>query len=127
MVRNTNLARRAYETSAKSTGTPRSVEYNLFLRLTSALSSAEENRTNNHSSYIDALSWNLDLWTTIGADVSSDENALPASLRGQLFYLFEFTQYYTKRLLSGDASLSAEPLIEINRNIMTGLNVAVSE
>ncbi len=126
-MKNTNLARRAYETSAKSTGTPRSVEYNLFLRLTSALSTAEENRTNNHSSYIDALSWNLELWTTIGADVSSDKNALPASLRGQLFYLFEFTQQHTNRLLSGDASLSAEPLIEINRNIMTGLNVSVSE
>jgi flagellar biosynthesis activator protein FlaF len=127
MVRNTSLARRAYETSAKSTGTPRSVEYNLFLRLTSVLSTAEENRTNNHSSYIDALSWNLELWTTIGADVSSSQNALPASLRGQLFYLFEFTQHHTKRLLNGDTSLSAEPLIEINRNIMTGLNVSVSE
>jgi flagellar biosynthesis activator protein FlaF len=126
-VKNTNLARRAYETSAKSTGTPRSVEYNLFLRLTSALSTAEENRTYNHSSYIDALSWNLELWTTIGADVSSQENALPASLRGQLFYLFEFTQHHTNRLLSGDISLSAEPLIEINRNVMTGLNASVSE
>ncbi len=127
MVRNTNLARRAYEMSAKSTGTPRSVEYNLFLRLTSALATAEENRTNNHSSYIDALSRNLELWTTIGADVSSHENALPIPLRGQIFYLFEFTQHHTKRLISGDTSLSAEPLIEINRNIMTGLNVCVSE
>ncbi len=121
------MARRAYETSAKSTGTPRSVEYHLFMRLTSALATAEENRSNNHSSYIDALSQNLELWTTIGADVSSSENALPASLRGQLFYLFEFTQHHTKRLLSGDASLSAEPLIEINRNVMTGLNASASE
>ncbi len=127
MVGNTNFVRRAYETSAKSTGTPRSVEYNLFLRLTGALTTAEENRSHNHSSYIDALSRNLELWTTLGADVSSNENALPAALRGQIFYLFEFTQHHTKRLLSGDTSLSAEPLIEINRNVMTGLNAATSE
>ncbi len=122
VARHTAMARRAYETSAKSTGTPRSVEYQLFSRLTGALTTAEETKSENYLSYVNALSRNLEFWTIIGADVSSDDNALPAALRGQIFYLFEFTQQHTQRILSGDKTINAEPLIDINKNVMSGLN-----
>ena len=121
MAQQSVLALKAYEKTAKSTGTPRSVEYQVFSRLTSALTKAEENKAENYFSYVTALSRNLEFWMIIGADVSSPENQLPKELRSQIFYLFEFTQQHTQRILNGDKTLNAAPLIEINTNVMNGL------
>ena len=60
--------------------------------------------------------------SVVAVDVASESNQLPVELRSQLFYLFEFTQHYTRKLLADeDRSLDAEPLIEINQNIIRGL------
>lgn len=115
------LARDAYHQSARSTASPREVERQLLSRLTTALVVAEKNRESDHPAYVRALSKNLEFWTVVAADLVSEGNQLPAELRSQLFYLFEFTRAHTRKIISGDTALDAEPLIEINQNIIRGL------
>lgn len=115
------LARNAYHESARTTASPRAVERQLLSRLTAALTIADKNREQDHPGFIRALSKNLEFWTIVAADVASEGNQLPTPLRGQLFYLFEFTRLHTNKLIAGAKDLSVSPLIEINQNIIRGL------
>lgn len=115
------LARDAYHQSARTMASPREVERQLLSRITTALAVAEKNRESDHPAYVRALSKNLEFWTVVATDVVSQENQLPADLRSQLFYLFEFTRSHTRKIISGETALDAEPLIEINQNIIRGL------
>jgi flagellar protein FlaF len=117
----TALARNAYHQSARSTASPRAVERQLLSRLTTALIVGEKNRRDDFAGLIRALGKNLEFWTVIAADVASEGNQLPAQLRSQLFYLFEFTRAHTNKIITGDQTVDAEPLIEINQNIIRGL------
>lgn len=117
----TALARNAYQQSTKTTASPRSVERQLLTRLTSALIAADKNRKTDKAGLARALGKNLEFWTVIATDVASEGNQLPAELRAQLFYLFEFTRHTTSKIMGGDETVSLLPLIEINQNIMAGL------
>ncbi|PQA88863.1 flagellar biosynthesis regulator FlaF [Hyphococcus luteus] len=119
------LARNAYHESARSTASPRAVERQLLSKLTTAVVVAQKNREDDPAAFARALGKNLEFWNVVAVDVASESNQLPAELRSQLFYLFEFTQHYTRKLLADeDHSLDAEPLIDINQNIIRGLQGA---
>ncbi|MAW80981.1 MAG: flagellar biosynthesis regulator FlhF [Parvularcula sp.] len=116
------LARNAYHQSTRTTASPRAVERQLLSKLTTAIVVAQKNRKDDPAAFVRALGKNLEFWTVIATDVASENNQLPVELRSQLFYLFEFTQHYTRKLMSEDGkALDAEPLIEINQNIIRGL------
>lgn len=124
----TAMAKSAYHQSARSTASPRSVERQLLSRLTSALIVSEKNRGADHTGFIRALSKNLEFWTVIAADVASEGNKLPQELRAQLFYLFEFTRHHTKKMIANDdGNLSVSPLVDINQNIIAGLQSGMQE
>ena len=53
-------------------------------------------------------------------DVADNENALPQELRAQLFYLAEFTEHHSRRVLRREADVTA--LIDINTAVLRGLN-----
>lgn len=116
------LARNAYHQSTRTTASPRAVERQLLSKLTTAIVVAQKNRKDDPAAFVRALGKNLEFWTVIATDVASENNQLPVELRSQLFYLFEFTQHYTRKLMSDEGkALDAEPLIEINQNIIRGL------
>ena len=116
------LARNAYHQSTRTTASPRAVERQLLSKLTTAIVVAQKNRKDDPAAFVRALGKNLEFWTVIATDVASENKQLPVELRSQLFYLFEFTQHYTRKLMSEDGkALDAEPLIEINQNIIRGL------
>ncbi len=117
----TALAKNAYQQSTRSTASPRSVERQLLTRLTSALIAADKNRESDKAGFVRALGKNLEFWTVVATDVASEGNQLPAELRSQLFYLYEFTRHQTNKMINGDETISVHPLIEINQNIMAGL------
>jgi flagellar protein FlaF len=56
----------------------------------------------------------------MAADVADSLNSLAPQLRAQIFYLAEFTELHSKKVLRGEAT--AEVLIEINTSILRGLN-----
>lgn len=113
-----NLARTAYSSSTAPTRTPRSTEYEAFAKVTHRLKSALA-PNGNFTALVSALYENNRLWTILAADVSGDENRLPADLRAGIFYLHEFTQHHTRQILQNKES--ADVLIDINAAIMRGL------
>jgi flagellar biosynthesis activator protein FlaF len=97
----------------------RSIEYEALARVTQKLSAGWQNRKADFPALAMALSENLKLWSTLAADVASSGNGLPSTLRAQLFYLYEFSEIHTRRVLDGSASV--EVLIDVNTAIMRGL------
>lgn len=113
-----SLAARAYSQNARSVGTPRSVEYQAFARVTATLRAADKPEVPLQDR-IQAVLQNNKLWGLLAADLMSENNALPQSLRAQLVSLAEFARKHGLQVMSGEASL--ETLIDINVTIMRGL------
>ncbi|MBK5927646.1 flagellar biosynthesis regulator FlaF [Rhodobaculum claviforme] len=110
----------AYGRAQTAARTPRGIEYEVIARVTRRLKAAADHRQEDFPAFVAAVMDNLTLWTTLGLDVAEPTNALPAQLRAQLFYLFEFTNQHSRKLLNGDDA-SPDILIEINTSVMRGL------
>lgn len=113
------LAKTAYANPGQPTRTLRGTEYEIFARVTHRLKQAGANAKADFTALARALYENRRLWTTLAADVASPDNELPEQLRARLFYLNEFTQTHSRKVLSGDATVDV--LIDINTSIMRGL------
>ena len=112
------LAQSLYAKPTRELGTARGIEYKAFSKVTARLASWNE-ETDTFPSLAEALCENQLLWTVLGADVADNGNDLPAQLRAQLFYLTEFTNHQTRKILDGEAKPAI--LVEINTSIMRGL------
>lgn len=111
------LAQRAYAPTSAPTRSERSVEYDVIARITSRLRAAITD--NVYPKLIEALHENNTLWRTLAIDVADPKNALPQTLRARIFYLAEFTDLQTKKVIREGAS--AIPLLEVNMAILRGL------
>ena len=98
---------------------PRSLEYDLLGRNSQLLRSGWEKRATQFHLLAQALQDNCALWATLAADVADPANGLPAELRANLFYLYEFTEHHSRRVLSGEGGVDV--LIDINTAVMRGL------
>lgn len=107
-----------YTAAARSTALPRDIEYKVFSNVTGQLKRRASDAA-DFPALLQALTENVNLWRTIAFDVMDADNGLPQQLRAQLFYLFEFTQAHTTKVMRREAGV--EPLIEINSAIMQGL------
>jgi flagellar protein FlaF len=56
----------------------------------------------------------------MAVDVADKDNSLPSSLRAQIFYLAEFTELHSSKVINEDANVDV--LIEINTAVLRGLN-----
>jgi len=116
-VNATQLAQNAYSSPAAPIKTARGVELDAFSRITRRI--LETATSKNHAGLVKALHENRQLWTLLAVDVADQNNGLPEDLRARIFYLAEFTQLHTSKVLAGTAS--ADALVDINRAIMSGL------
>ena len=112
-----NMARTAYATPGTPARSLRGIEYDLFARVTHRLKATLGRH--DIATLAAALHDNRQLWTVLAADVAEPGNALPPTLRARLFYLYEFTDQHSRKVLAGNAS--AEVLVDINTAIMRGL------
>lgn len=108
-----------YASSIHDLRSLRDREYEAFARVTRNLGPAWDRRKSDFPALASALNSNLQLWRTIAADVSDPGNQLPAELRAQLFYLYEFVSYQTRQVL--DLVMPPTALIEVNLSVMRGL------
>lgn len=110
-------AQNAYRVENQPIRTTRGVEYDVFARITHRLkeAAAQPQRMPDLAS---AIHDNRRLWSILAADVADSENGLPQDLRARIFYLSEFVRTYSTQVLNG---ASAEPVIEINKAMMSGL------
>ncbi|MFK7834739.1 MAG: flagellar biosynthesis regulator FlaF [Sulfitobacter sp.] len=111
------LAQRAYAPTAAPTRSDRSIEYDVIARITARLKAAIT--SDEFPKLMEALHENNTLWRTLALDVADAENSLPKSLRARIFYLAEFTDAQTKKVIrNGESPI---PLLEVNMAILRGL------
>ena len=118
-----NLAHSAYGRPDAPARSPRTVEYDLFARVTRALAAAQAATgpagRADFAALARALHDNGRMWRVLATDVADPGNALPAALRARLFYLFQFTEVHSRKVLDGTAE--AGVLVDINTAVMRGL------
>lgn len=113
----TSLAQQAYAPTAAPTRSARSIEYDVVARITYRLKQAIEGK--KLPALLEALEENRKLWRVLAVDVADQDNELPKDLRARLFYLYEFTDHHTLKVIREHAS--AIPLLEVNTAILRGL------
>ena len=113
------LARSAYSDASAPIKTERSTEYQIFAQITHRLTKASKEDLASFIDLAEAVHENRRLWTILASDVVDNDNGLPAQLRAQIFYLAEFTEAHSRKVLAKQATANA--LVEINTSIMRGL------
>ncbi len=113
-------AHQAYSHNQAIIRTDRSVEAQLIGRITAKLRNANSDQAEDFPNLVSALYENRRFWTTMAAEVADKDNALPKELRAQIFYLAEFTEIHSQRVLQGKAKIDA--LIDVNTAVLRGLN-----
>lgn len=105
--------------SSSSIKSPKDTEIEVILKTTRRLKAATKARKVDFSEFVASIQLNRKLWIMLGSDVAHVENALSSELRSQIFYLAEFVQDYSGKVLRD--GLDSLPLIEINLAILRGL------
>ncbi len=116
-----SLAQRAYGQTAAPTRTARGTEYDVMARVTHRLIAAARKGKKGFAELCRAIHDNRQLWTLLAADVADDQNLLPDEIRARIFYLAEFTQTHSRKVLRREATIA--PLVEINSAVMRGLRI----
>src|SRR5580658_10003494 len=110
-----------YQSVQRTVEDPRATEYRLFGQVTGALLDAKSAGAIG-APLVEAIDWNKRLWRTLAADCMDDRNALAQDVRAKIISLSLWVSKYSRRVTREKAPL--DPLIEINRNIMQGLQAS---
>lgn len=113
-------AQQAYAPTLAPIRSTRRIEYDVIARVTYRLKTAIEK--GSFGKLVEALSENRDLWRVLAIDVADSDNELPKDLRARIFYLAEFTDAHTSKVIRREED--AVPLLEINTAILRGLKPA---
>jgi flagellar protein FlaF len=113
-------ARQAYAPTQTAIRTDRAVESQLLSQITARLRRHLEGGKGDFPALAAAIYDNRRAWTTLATSVADQENHLPAMLRAQIFYLAEFTDHHSRKVLLGTAS--AQALVDVNTAVIRGLN-----
>ncbi|UWR22378.1 flagellar biosynthesis regulator FlaF [Sulfitobacter sp. S190] len=111
------LAQKAYAPTSAPLRSSRSAEYDVIARVTSRMKTAVVQ--SDFPGLIRAMHENRTLWRKLAIDVADTENSLPKDLRARIFYLAEFTEHHTRKVLRKEDT--AIPLLEVNTAILRGL------
>ncbi len=112
---------KAYQNTQRITEDPRQTEYRLFGQVTGALIDVQK-AGKGGGPLVEAVDWNRQLWRALAADCLDERNQLPQGVRAQIVSLSLWVTKYSKDVTRKGASL--DPLIDINRTIMQGLQGA---
>ena len=112
----------AYETfdTTSSIKSQKQIESEVFLNVTRRLRASQNTKSCNYSSFVEAISKNRKLWTLLCTDILHPQNELSTHIKANIFYLNDFVQSYSGRILS--EGITVEQLIDINQSIIRGLN-----
>lgn len=117
-------ARQAYAPTQIAIRTDRALESQLLSQITVRLHHSLTANVVNFPALASAIHDNRRIWTTLAASVVDQDNNLPDALRAQLFYLAEFTNHHSAKVLAGAAD--AQALVDVNTAVMRGLNGQVA-
>lgn len=117
---NAAAALRAYARVSLAGRGPREIEAEVLIKANGLLKGAPR-LLPDFRPYAEALRFNQSFWTIVQVDVSSPDNALPASLRENLLRLGLFVDRQTRLAFSEPKSEHLQALIDINRHLIEGL------
>jgi flagellar biosynthesis activator protein FlaF len=109
---------KSYQSVQRAVEDPRATEYRLFGQVTGALIDAKTGNAVG-APLVTAIDWNKRLWRTLAADCMDDRNTLTEDVRAKIVSLSLWVSKYSRRVTREQAPI--DPLIEINRTIMQGL------
>ncbi len=112
------MSLKAYQNTQKIVENTREAEYRLFGQVTGALISAQRDGL-SCGPLAEVVEWNRKIWRYLAADCLDSANRLPDGVRANIISLSLFVTRYSKDVIRNNKPL--DPLIEINRNIMQGL------
>jgi len=112
---------KAYHNTQRVTENSRDTEYRIFGKITGALIEAQKSGA-KPGPLAEALDWNKRLWRTLASDCLDDRNQLPKDVRANIVSLSLWVAKYSKKVTREGAPL--DPLIQVNRTIMQGLQHA---
>ena len=115
------MSLKAYQNTLRIAEDPRQTEYRLFGQVTGALIDAQQSGKRG-GPLAETLDWNRTMWRALASDCLDDRNQLTREVRAQIVSLSMWVAKYSKRVARDGAPI--EPLIEINRTIMQGLQGA---
>jgi len=115
------MSLKTYQKAQVAVENPRKIEYRLFGQITGALMDARTAGAKGMP-LIDVIDRNRRLWSVLAGDCMSDGNQLPRELRAQIVSLAIWVSKYSTDVTQKGAPL--DPLIDVNRNIMQGLQSA---
>jgi flagellar protein FlaF len=113
------MSLQAYQQATTWAEAPRQTEYRLFAQVTLALIEAAKTDPSDIKGRIDALDWNRRVWTVMSDDCQNPKNGLPPPLRAAIISLGIWVGKHTSAVIRRQEEI--EPLIEVNRIIMQGL------
>jgi flagellar protein FlaF len=111
-----------YQNVQRAVEDPRTTEYRLFGQVTGALLDAKSKGAVG-TPLVEAIDWNRRLWRTLAADCMDDRNSLTQDVRAKIVSLSLWVSKYSRKVTREKAPI--DPLIEINRTIMQGLQSRV--
>jgi flagellar biosynthesis activator protein FlaF len=122
-----NSARQAYEQGAKTAVSGRQLEAAALFKCARMLESCQRSwNTPGHAETLDqALRHNLRLWTLFQAELAQPERKMPVDMRVNLLKLSRFVDKRTFELMADPQPEKLQALIDINRNIGSGLSAPV--
>lgn len=109
-----------YRQPAQQGGSPRETEGRALMEAARRLSVAKDN-PGDRTALVDTVRLNWRLWTIFQSDLSEPDNDLPPELRNNMLTLCNFVDKHTVEILSNPTPKALEVLININRNIASGL------
>ena len=112
------MSLKSYQSVQRAVEDPRATEYRLFGQVTGALINAKSGNAQG-APLVEAIDWNKRLWRTLAADCMDDRNSLTEDVRAKIISLSLWVAKYSRSVTREKAPL--DPLIEINRTIMQGL------
>lgn len=117
-------ARQAYAPTQMAIRSDRAIEAQLLSQVTARLRRSMTENGVNFPALARAIYDNRRIWATLAISVADQDNRLPDDLRAKLFYLAEFTEHHSAKVLAGAAD--ARALIDVNTAVMRGLNGQVT-
>lgn len=110
----------AYKSSQKLGANARQTESRALLEAARRLSEVPVDGE-KHDEYRASLRLNWRLWTIIQSDIASEENPLPSEIKANIMSLSIFIDKHTVGALAEPDTRKLGVLIDINRNIASGL------
>jgi flagellar biosynthesis activator protein FlaF len=114
----------AYQMVAKQTASPRDLEANLLSKAAANFQRIRDNWDDHHGDLGGALRFNRRLWNVFLTSVTREDNPLPRPIRENVANLGLFVLSHTLRTEANPQAHKLDVLININRELASGLRAA---